>query len=83
MSVGQLYEYVHGRLGHLHLIGRDDLDDDSFYLEKFPRIGALTDDEIERFAAKYLSRVEYEETDYHRVIRAMKRLRALHKGCDA
>ncbi len=71
---------LHDLLETLHLTEDDRLDEDAYYLEKYPHIGELTDDDIDDIARQYLSRFDYEESDYHRVKQHLTRLRDARRG---
>ena len=79
MDTELLSERVRGLLGHIHLIESDDLESDEFYHKKFADIGALSDEEIERFAASYCGWFGRKGDDYRKVIKNLTRMRDVHK----
>lgn len=70
-----LFDRLHDLLEALHLTEDDRLDEDAYYLEKWPDIARLSDDDIEDIARQYLSRLDYEQSDYHKVRDHLVRLR--------
>ncbi|TAD90047.1 MAG: hypothetical protein EAZ99_07410 [Alphaproteobacteria bacterium] len=81
MSIlSDLSHWLHDMVKGLHDTHEDPIDDDAFYLEKYPDLALLSDEDIHGIAEHYISRMDYTQSAMHTVRDHLFRLRAVARG---